>query len=163
KRRSGWIGWIAMLGALAALSLDWTAADSRPWSGIVVFDGFSRAFNVVFLLALAVVCIGSVHREERMAFAGEYYALLIFSTMGLMLMAASGGLIALYLGLELSTICLFALTGFAKRERRSAEAALKMFVLGAAASAVILYGASIIYGAVASTLGPTGGTQFDSI
>ena len=69
----------------------------------------------------------------------------------------------LYLGLELSTICLFALAGFSKREARSAEAALKLFVLGAVASAVILYGASIIYGVVMSTPGAESGTQFDAI
>src|SRR5262249_22284567 len=90
-------------------------------------------------------------------------ALLTFSTIGLMLMASAGGLMTLYIGLELSTICLFALVGFAKRERNSAEAALKMFVLGAVASAIILYGASIIYGVMANSAGASGSTQFDAI
>ncbi|HLV79430.1 MAG TPA: NADH-quinone oxidoreductase subunit N, partial [Chthonomonadaceae bacterium] len=147
-------GWVTALGALAALALAWQAPDSAPWQGMVRFDGFARAFNAVFLVTLAIVAIGSVAEERKMAFAGEYYALLILSTIGLMLMGSSGGLLTLYLGLELSTICLFALVGFAKRERRSAEAALKMLVLGAVASAVFLYGASVLYGVL-------GSVQFD--
>lgn len=157
------LGWLAALGAVVALIVDWGGPDAGPWNGAVVFDGFSRGFDTAFLISLAVVCIGSAGREGRMAFAGEYYALLLFSTVGLMLMASSGGLITLYLGIELSTICLFALAGFAKRERKSAESALKLFVLGAVASAVILYGSSIVYGAVMSIPGATSGTQFDSI
>lgn len=149
-------GWLTALGALAALALDWAGPDSAPWQGLVRFDGFSRAFNAVFLLTLAIVAIGSVAEERKMAFAGEYYSLLILSTVGLMLMGSSGGLLTLYLGLELSTVCLFALTGFAKRERRSAEAALKMLVLGAVASAVMLYGTSILYGVL-------GSVQFDQM
>jgi len=163
KRRESILGWVAGLGALVTLALDWGGAVSSPWNGILVFDGFTRAFDTVFLLSLAVVCVGSAGREERMAFAGEYYALLLFSTVGLMLMAASGGLITLYLGIEISTVCLFALAGFSKRERRSAESSLKFFVVGAVASAVILYGASLVYGAVMSIPGATSGTQFSAI
>lgn len=163
KRRGSILGWVAGLGALVALALDWGGPSLNPWSGVVVFDGFTRAFDTVFLLSLAVICVGSAGREERMAFAGEFYALLLFSTVGLMLMASAGGLIVLYLGIELSTVCLFALAGFAKRERKSAEAALKLFVLGAVASAVILYGSSLVYGAVMSLPEATSGTQFDAI
>lgn len=154
-RRTGtnWIGWLTALGAAAAIALDWNAAPSAPWNGLVRFDTFARGFDTLFLTGLIVVAIASVGRERNMRYGGEYYALLIFSTMGLMLMAASGGLMALYLGLELSTISLFALTALNKRDSKSAEAALKFFILGAVASAVTLYGASILYGV-------TGTTQF---
>jgi NADH-quinone oxidoreductase subunit N len=153
-RRVAFGGWLTAFAALAALALDQATSDSSPWQGMIRFDGFSRTFNIVFLITLAVVAIGSAAEERKMAFAGEYYALLMLSTIGLMLMASAGGLLILYLGLELSTICLFALVGFEKREKRSAEAALKMLVLGAVASAVILYGASILYGVF-------GSVQFD--
>jgi NADH-quinone oxidoreductase subunit N len=156
RKKTPYLGWLTGIGAIAALALDWRAPNSAPWQGLVVFDGFSRAFNAVFLVTLAVVAIGSVAEERRMKYAGEYYALMVFSTIGLMIMASAGGLIALYLGLELSTICLFALVGLRKREKRSAEAALKMFVLGAVASAVVLYGASILYGVLQTT-------QFDKM
>ncbi len=163
RRRAPVFGWITATGALAALALDWAGPVARPWRGALLFDGYSRAFDTVFLAALAVVAIGSAGEERRMRFVGEYYALLVFSAMGLMIMAAAGGLLSLYIGIELSTICLFALAGFAKRERRSAEAALKLFILGAVASAVILYGASILYGVTASATHGQGGTSYESI
>lgn len=155
-RGTAYLGWLTALGALVALALDTVAPNSAPWEGMLRFDGYSRAFNAVFLVTLAIVAVSSAAEEKRLGFAGEYYALLIMSAMGLMLMGSAGGLMALYLGLELSTICLFALVGFAKRERRSAEAALKLLVLGAVASAVVLYGISIVYGVL-------GSTQFDQM
>src|SRR5205823_204926 len=92
KKRPAILGWMTAVGVLAALYIDWTGPDSSPWKGIVIFDGFSRAFNAVFLLSLAVVCIGAAGEEGKMKFAGEFYALLVFSTIGLMLMASAGGL-----------------------------------------------------------------------
>ncbi len=163
KRRDGLLGWMTAIGAVGALVLNLMGPDAEPWEGIVVFDSFSRGFDTVFLVSLAVVAVGSAAVESRMKFVGEYYALLVFSTIGLMLVASAGGLLMLYIGIELSSISLFALVGFAKRERRSAEAAIKMFVLGAVASAVILYGASIVYGVTVSRLGGQGGTDFASI
>lgn len=154
--RASILGWLTASAALVVLALDATAPYSAPWQGILRFDGYSRAFNAVFLVTLAVVCIASVSEEKRLGFSGEYYALLCLSTLGLMLMGASGGLLALYIGLELSTLCLFALVGFAKREGRSAEAALKMLILSAVTSAVLLYGISILYGVL-------GSTQFDQM
>jgi NADH-quinone oxidoreductase subunit N len=152
RRRTGsWLGWLTALGAGVAIALDWAAPSSAPWTGLVRFDLFTRAFDTIFLSGLVVIAIASVGHEREMRYSGEYYALLIFSTMGLMLMAASGGLLALYLGLELSTLSLFALTAFRKRDARSAEAGLKFFILGAVASAVTLYGASILYGVAGTT------------
>lgn len=143
--------WITAIGAAVALGLEWTAPDGSPWQGILIFDAFSRAFNAVFLLTLILVCVGSAAEEPKMRFAGEYCGLMVFATIGLMLAASAGGLLALYIGVDLATICLFALVGFAKRERRSAEAALKMFVIGGVASAVTLYGASLVYGVLGTT------------
>jgi NADH:ubiquinone oxidoreductase subunit 2 (chain N) len=156
RRRAGWLGWLTAIGAAITIAIDWQAPTTAPWDGLVRFDTYTRAFDSVFLAGLAVVALASAGYERRIRYAGEYYALLIFSTMGLMLMAASGGLMALYLGLELSTISLFALTALRKRDARSAEAALKFFILGAVASAVTLYGASILYGV-------SGTTQFEQM
>src|SRR5438552_891999 len=74
RRGAAYLGWLTAAGAIMALWLNWIAPYGRPWHGIVVFDSFSRAFNAVFLLALALVAIGSVAEEARMKFAGEYYA-----------------------------------------------------------------------------------------
>jgi len=163
RKRAPWLGWATGAVALGALWLDWHAPATRPWQGLLDFGGFSKAFDAVFLATLCVVAVGSAGGELRMRFVGEYYALLIFSTMGLMLMAAGNSLLILYLGLELSTLSLFALVGFAKREKRSAEAALKMFILGSVASAVILYGTSILYGVMASSMGGRGSTELSVI
>jgi NADH-quinone oxidoreductase subunit N len=143
-------GWLTAIGALGALALDWSAPESAPWQGLIRFDAYSHAFNTVFLVALALVVIGAEAEQHKMVFGGEYCALLILSAMGLMLMGAANSLLPLYLGLELSTLSMVALAGIAKRERRSAEAALKMLILGSVASAVTLYGASIVYGVLGS-------------
>ena len=161
RRKPGLLGWLTAGVVLAALGLDWIAPNAKPWNGLVAFDSFSRGFDTIFLLSLALVAAASAAVENRMKFVGEYYGLLIFSTIGLMLMASAGGLLMLYVGIELSTISLFALVGLAKRERRSAEASVKLFVLGAVASAVILYGASILYGVTVSQLGSAGNTNYD--
>lgn len=133
RHRSHYLGWIVGFGTALTALLDAAGPDRTLWDGLIVFDSFARAFDLVFLTTLGLVTIAAASVEGRMKFAGEYYALMIFSTMGLMLMASAGGLLVLYLGLELSTVCLFALVGFTKRDRRSAEAALKMLVLGASA------------------------------
>jgi NADH-quinone oxidoreductase subunit N len=155
-RRPVFLGWIATAGVILAFLMDWNSPSVALWNGIVVYSAYSRAFDTIFLLSLAVVLIGSVAEEGRMRFKGEYYALLIFSTIGLMLVCSAGGLLMLYLGIELASMCLFALVGFAKREQKSAEAALKMFIVGAVASAITLYGISILYGV-------TGTTQFSQM
>ena len=150
-RRSGALGWITAIGAGLALFISSQSPEATPWLGMLRLDAFSKACNVIFLAALAIISIASTAEEHRTAFAGEFYALLTLSTVGLMLMGASGGLLTMYLGLELSTIALFALAGFSKREKRSAEAALKLLILGSVASAVVLYGASIVYGVLGTT------------
>lgn len=149
------LGWITTVGAVGALVLDWMAPDATPWNTMLRFDVTSRAFDTVFLVVLALVALASTSIEGRIRFAGEYYALLTFSAIGMMVMSASGGLLALYLGIELSTMCLYTLVGISKRDSRSVEAAVKLYVLGAVASGVLLYGISIIFGA----LGATGFTE----
>jgi NADH-quinone oxidoreductase subunit N len=151
RRGTSWLGWLTALGAGVAIAFEWFSPETAPWDGLVRFDVLTKAFDTLFLAGLAVVALATAGREQGMRYAGEHYALLIFSAIGLMLMAASGGLLALYLGLELSTISLFALVGLRKRDSRSAEAALKFFILGAVASAVTLYGASIVYGVAGTT------------
>ncbi len=151
RRRIPLLGWLTVAGALLALLLDWGAPDSLTGAGSLRFDGFSRAFDTIILSIIALVALGSTAGEGRMKFAGEYYSLLTFSAMGMMLVACSGGLLPMYIGVELSTMCLYTLVGIAKRDRRSAEAAMKLFVLGAVASAILLYGMSIIYGVAHGT------------
>jgi len=151
RRRTCCLGVITAIGAGLVLALDWRGPSGSLWGGLAVADGFARAFDTVFLVTLALVAVGSAHSESRAVFAGEHFGLLAFATVGLMLTASAASLLVLYVGVELSSICLMGLVGFAKTERRSAEAAIKLFVVGAVASAVTLYGAGIIYGFAGST------------
>ncbi len=151
RRRFCCLGAITAAGAFLVLVLDWQGPTAALWQGLAATDGFSRAFDTVFLLSLAIVAIGSVGSEKCAVYAGEYFGVLAFSTLGLMLAASATSLLALYIGVELTTIGLMGLVGFAKTEKRSAEAAVKLFVVGAVASALALYGAGIVYGVAGTT------------
>ncbi len=151
RKRIFCLGPVTAVGALAVLALDWLSPEMRLWGGLAATDAFSKAFDTVFLVALTVVAIGSAQCERETIYAGEYFGILAFATLGLMLAASATSLLVLYVGIELTTICLMGLVGFAKTERRSAEASVKLFVVGAVASAVALYGAGVVYGVAGST------------
>lgn len=151
RRRLCCLGAITALGAALVLILDWRGPTASLWQGLAATDGFSKAFDAVFLISLAIVAIGSAGSERRSIYAGEYFGVLVFATLGLMLAASATSLLVLYVGVELTTICLMGLVGFAKTQKPSAEAAVKLFVVGAVASALTLYGAGIVYGVAGST------------
>jgi NADH-quinone oxidoreductase subunit N len=118
----------------------------------VVVDGFFLFFGVLFLASTALVILLSVRfleieREQE----GEYYALLLFACVGMMLMASGVDLIVMFLGLETMALSFYVLTGFLRREKRSNEAALKYVLLGAFSSGILAYGFSLLYGLSAST------------
>src|SRR6058998_3816360 len=118
----------------------------------VVVDPFFLFFSILFLAATALVILLSVkfldiEREQE----GEYYALLLFACVGMMLMASGIDLIVLFLGLETMALSFYVLTGFLRREKRSNEAALKYVLLGAFSSGILAYGFSLLYGLSAST------------
>src|SRR5438067_7332110 len=118
----------------------------------VVVDPFFLFFSVLFLAATALVILLSVkfldiEREQE----GEYYALLLFACVGMMLMASGIDLIVLFLGLETLAFSFYVLAGFLRREKRSNEAALKYVLLGAFSSGILAYGFSLIYGLSGST------------
>ncbi len=122
------------------------------WNDMFAADGFAFMFKIVFLGA-AFFAIGiSFGVVGRMTHhRGEYFALILFSTVGMMFLASAKELITLYIGLELTTIPLFVLAAYMKTNRGSAEAGLKYMVIGAASSALLLYGLSIIYGLTGAT------------
>lgn len=120
--------------------------------GMVRIDGFALFLKFIFLIAAALAILISMRctdiEEEQ---HGEYYALLLFATIGMMLLACGYDLIALYVSLELMAVTFYVLVGFTKRERRANEAAMKYFLLGAFSSGVLLYGMSLLYGVAGST------------
>src|SRR5205823_7906055 len=115
-------------------------------------DGFALLFRAIFLIAAALTIAISIRyldieREQH----GEYYALVLFATVGMMFLGCGYDLISLYISLELMALTFYVLVAFTKRERRSNEAAMKYFLLGAFSSGVLLYGMSLLYGIAGST------------
>jgi len=119
------------------------------WGGMLMQDQVTLIFRTMFLIALMATALISMDREGLQR--GEYYALLMTATIGFSLMAGSGDLIMLYVALETASISLYALAGFNKRINRSTEAGMKYFIYGAFASAVMLYGLSLLYGMTGQT------------
>lgn len=122
------------------------------FAGMFVVDGYSNFFKLIFYLNIILtICISLKYMAIEKASFGEYYALLMFSTTGMMIMASAADLIVLYLGLELMALSTYILAGFMRMQPRSNEAALKYFFLGAFSSAFLLYGISLTYGLTGTT------------
>src|SRR6266496_3965629 len=120
--------------------------------GMVRIDGFALLFQAIFLVAAGLAIAISmrfldIEREQH----GEYYALVLFATVGMMFLGCGFDLITLYISLELMALTFYVLVAFTKREKRSNEAAMKYFLLGAFSSGVLLYGMSMLYGIAGST------------
>jgi len=122
------------------------------WNGMFAADQFALFFKLIFI-GSAFFAIGSSFGvvEKMTHHRGEYFSLILFSTVGMMFLASAKELITLYIGLELTTIPLFILAAYQKTNRASAEAGLKYMIIGAASSALFLYGISIIYGLTGAT------------
>ncbi|HEY2513886.1 MAG TPA: NADH-quinone oxidoreductase subunit N, partial [Polyangiaceae bacterium] len=120
-----------------------------PW---LIIDRFSLFFDVVLCLggALAALLAGGYLPEHNLD-RGEFYSLLLFSTFGAMMLAASGDTLTVFLGLETMSIGAYAMTAFRRASARSAEGALKYFLLGSFAAALLLYGFALLYGATGHT------------
>ncbi|MDH7479113.1 MAG: NADH-quinone oxidoreductase subunit N [Syntrophomonadaceae bacterium] len=121
--------------------------------GMYLIDGYSAFFKLLFLAAALLICltVGSYDRPLA-GRRGEFYVLVLFATLGMMIMVSAGELITLYVGLELATISFYVLTAnLAGEDARSSEAGLKYLVLGAVSSAILLYGLSLLYGVTGTT------------
>jgi len=122
------------------------------FGGAFTLDSFALYFKLIIVIATAlVVLISAKYLEIEEAHFGEYYALLLFSAVGMMFMASGRDLIVLFIALELMALCEYVLTGFLRGSRRSNEAAMKFFLLGAFSSGLLLYGMSLLYGIGNST------------
>lgn len=122
------------------------------FNGMLVSDPYSNFFNIVFLSSAGVTSLASFRYldKEKLQYP-EYYILVLFSCLGMMLMASSLDLIVLFISLELMSLAVYVLVGFRRADRRSNEASMKYFILGSAASAVLLYGSALLYGATGHT------------
>jgi len=146
---------MAMLGVVFSGICLWqlrVAAEQQPmaFSGSILIDPFFLFFGFLFLAATALVILLSVRyldiEDEN---HGEYYALMLFATVGMMFMVSGYDLIVQFLGLETMAISFYVLAGFLRRDRRSNEGAVKYLLLGAFSSGILAYGFSILYGIAA--------------
>jgi NADH-quinone oxidoreductase subunit N len=131
------------------------ARDPMIFFGTIADDSATVSLNLVVLALLALV-VGLSMTWRFTEYWGEYYALLVWAGVGMMLLIASEELLTLFLTLELMTLCLYLLAALEKDRRRSPEAGLKYFVYGSVSSALFLFGLSLLYGL-------TGSTQLDAI
>ena len=155
-RNRGWLGGVSVVGVTVALGLvlRQTAGPARSlaFSGLHVVDNYANFFKVVFLLSTIIVILLSARtlQEQGMA-VGEFNALLLFATLGTMLMASAADLLSLFVGLETMAVCTYVLCGFLKWDQRCNEGALKYLLMGVFSTGVVLYGMVLLYGFAGST------------
>jgi len=129
----------------------WGGSFPAIFNNMLAVDNFALFFKLLFLGIAFLVILASIDYVSKFSrFRGEYYALVLLSTLGMMLMAATTDLISIYIALELTSISLYALVGFLK-DTKSTEASLKYLLLGAIASAILLYGMALIFGFTGKT------------
>lgn len=146
------VGAAVRLLLVADLAYGTAGGAAGAWMGMLASDPFALVFKILFAaVGLGVVLLGVDFAERRRLPAGEFNALVLFSVLGMMLMAGSRDLIMIYLGLETTSISSYALAGLLRDDPRSGEAAVKYFLTGALASAVILFGMSLVFGGTGST------------
>jgi NADH-quinone oxidoreductase subunit N len=148
------LGYLGLLGTLGALSAVWFVANDPglAYSGLIHADAFSIFVHVVVIGAAALAILGSwSYLDDERLQRGEYYALVLFATAGMGILAGANELVTAFVGLEMSSISTYILAGFRKRALASNEASLKYFILGSFATAFFLYGIAMVYGATGTT------------
>lgn len=151
KRALGWVGFIGTIAALTSVRI--AAMNPGPaYSDLIRVDHFSIFVHVVVIGAAALAILGSFsYLDGEGIQRGEYYALVLFATAGMGILAGANELVTAFLGLEMSSISSYVLVGFRRRAIASNEASLKYFLLGSFATAFFLYGIAMVYGATGTT------------
>ncbi|HWS54431.1 MAG TPA: NADH-quinone oxidoreductase subunit N [Pyrinomonadaceae bacterium] len=163
RRGQRWLtGGLALAGlGGAAWSCVWLRGAGIPesaFNGMVVLDSMRLSFTVVFVVVAALtILISMVWVEWEGLPAGEFHTLLLFATVGMMLMASAGDLVMVFLGLEILSIATYVMCGFRRDDLRSNESSMKYFILGSFSSAFLLYGIALVYGATAHEITVAGG------
>jgi NADH-quinone oxidoreductase subunit N len=149
-----------VLGVVALIGIAFSGAflyglrgiQTEAYGGLLRIDPFAAFFKLIFLIAAALsIAISLKYLDIERENHGEYYALILFATTGMMFMAGAMDLITLYIGLETMAIATYVLVGFLRSNQRSNEASMKYFLLGAFSSGILLYGMSLLYGISGST------------
>ena len=141
-----------MIAATTIALLPFATANVTVSRGLIAVDGFAFYFKLLFLVSAALTILMSArYLEIERARAGEYYFLVLCATLGMMFMAGGVDLVTIFIGLETMAVSFYILAGFLKPDRRSNEAAVKYFLLGAFSLGILLYGMSLLYGLTGST------------
>src|SRR2546427_8732465 len=150
---AGWLALVALVSRGGAVCwLWWSGARPAGLATMIALDGFRFVTDLRFLAtAVLTVMLSFDYLEREQLLAPEYYVLLLLATLGMMLLGGGEDLTVVFLGLELMSLCVYVLSGINRRSPKAAEAALKYFLLGAFASAFLLYGIALTYGATGTT------------
>jgi NADH-quinone oxidoreductase subunit N len=155
--RRTWLAGFALLGVAATFVVTifcwFNANPGRPvYSGSFAYDRYALFVDAILLVSAALVLMISPHYLNRRGIHyGEYYALILAATVGMMLLAGATSLMVIFLAIELLSLALYVLSGFSRHEERSQEAALKYLLLGGFASGFLLFGMALIYGETGHT------------
>jgi NADH-quinone oxidoreductase subunit N len=153
------LGTLTLAGLVAALlsTVAVWGGRGRGFRDMIVLDNYALFFHVIIGYAAALTVLVSLDYVRRAgAESGEFYGLVLFATAGMMLLTSANDLVVVFLAVELMSLSLYVLAGLFKPQRQAAEASMKYFLLGVFASAFLLYGIALLYGA-------TGSTNFDRI
>lgn len=153
RRGTGIISLVGLALSAIILAMMWSGPQpASAFNGMIAHDNLRLAFSFVFLFVTAMtILVSTVWVENENVPAGEFHSLLMFATFGMMLMASGNDLVVLFLGLETLSIATYVMAGFRKSDLKSNESAMKYFILGSFASAFLLYGMALVYGATGST------------
>ena len=159
QRRVGFAS-LAVIVVTIAFVVWWASNGAKATAGVIAVDGFRWASDVVFLIgAAAAILLGIESNPRDRIVSAESHVLVLFATSGMMILAAAQDLMIIFLGVELMSIAAYVLVGINRSSVRSAEAALKYFLLGAFSTGFLLYGIALIYGATGTTSIPEIGVR----
>ena len=154
KKSQGLLMWLALgiVAVTGAAMLPLAGINVTVARGLMAVDAFAFFFKIVFLVTAALtILMSSRYLEVENVRFGEYYFLILCATLGMMVMASAVDLVAIFIGLETMAVSFYILAGYLKPSRRSNEAAVKYFLLGAFSLGLLLYGLSILYGLTGTT------------
>jgi NADH-quinone oxidoreductase subunit N len=147
------ISLLGLVGAIVAALLLYQSRGHDAYSQFATGDDFAVYFHVLFaLLGIMTILVTHPYLAKRNLLQPEFYVLLLAATDGMMVMGAATSLVSVFLGLELLSISLYVMAGYVRRDTRSQEAGVKYLLMGGFASAFVLYGMALIYGATGSTV-----------
>ncbi len=154
KKKKAWIGRLSVVGLLLSglTIIPLVGRDITAFAGMITLDAYALLFKgILLLIAAAVVTLSFRYVRVEKIEIGEYYGLILFATVGAMLLAASTDLLSIYLSLELMSISFYVLAAFMRKDPKSVESGIKYFLTGVFTSGIILYGIALLYGMAGTT------------